>query len=354
MAAPDRRALPNIRAAATVAASMPNLLAIQVLRAVAAIAVVIAHAGLDLNYFGRLPPENTVHWAERGNSGVDLFFVISGFIMVYISGAQFATRGAPLNFFARRLIRIVPLYWIVTTGYVIATSFPAVYALCSYFFIPAARPNGAMLPVVLQGWTLNFEMFFYLLFAVAIVLPRRLAVVALTVVMSGFVIAGVPYYGNPIILEFVFGMFIALARAERLRLPTALCLLLIAAGIAAFLVGLPETGGRVVTWGIPAALIVAGATLGAPLPASPAIAPLVAIGDASYALYLVHPLMTRWIAGAARPLGIDLAQAQAGYLIVAVAASILFGLVVYRIVEKPLLRVLHRMLLRPAQAAAAG
>jgi peptidoglycan/LPS O-acetylase OafA/YrhL len=330
---------------------MPTLLSIQILRAVAAIAVVIAHAGLDLNYFARLSPESAVRWTERGNAGVDLFFVISGFIMVYISAEHFGTRGAPLNFLARRIIRIVPLYWIITTAYIAATRYPVDYALSSYFFIPAARPNGALLPVVVQGWTLNFEMFFYVLFTPAILLPRRLAVGVLAVVMIAFVLARVPYYGDSIIIEFVFGMAIALARGEGLRLPAAVCLLLIAAGVLLFIVGLPPDGGRVVTWGIPAALIVAGATLGPPLPEGPLIAPLVAIGDASYALYLVHPLMTRWIAGASLPLGIDLAQVQAGYLLLAVAASILFGLLVYRIVEKPLLRALHRMLPRPAPAA---
>ena len=151
---------------------MPTILALQILRAVAAVAVVLVHAGIDLSYFGH----TNVTWTTRGNAGVDLFFVVSGFVMVYIASPQFGKREAPVQFFVRRLIRIVPLYWLLTTGYIVAKSYPLAYIAASYLFIPAARPNGVLQPVILQGWTLTYEMFFYLLFAIAILLRRRAAV----------------------------------------------------------------------------------------------------------------------------------------------------------------------------------
>jgi exopolysaccharide production protein ExoZ len=90
---------------------MPVILSIQILRAVAAIGVTLVHAGDALNYWGH----TYVTWTLRGNAGVDMFFVISGFVMVYISWQHFGERYASIPFFMRRTIRIVPLYWLVTT-----------------------------------------------------------------------------------------------------------------------------------------------------------------------------------------------------------------------------------------------
>ena len=119
-----------------------------------------------------------------GNAGVDLFFVISGFVMVYASERMFGRAGGQLQFITRRLIRIVPLYWLVTPLYlVMALAIPAfeksysvASVVASYLFIPWPRLDGIMQPLVGQGWTLNYEMFFYAIFAAAILAPRRIAV----------------------------------------------------------------------------------------------------------------------------------------------------------------------------------
>ncbi len=87
---------------------------IQILRAVAALAVVALHVGHE--GATRLGPRNPLPDFSVGAAGVDLFFVISGFIMVYASDTLFARAGAPATFFTRRLARIVPLYWAATAA----------------------------------------------------------------------------------------------------------------------------------------------------------------------------------------------------------------------------------------------
>ena len=151
---------------------MNQIAIIQVLRAVAALMIVLSHAqndalnealkaGLPFSRVAVLP------W----DAGVDLFFVISGFIMVYASERLFATPGAAGAFIGRRLARIVPLYWVATLvslavlAYVAHLGkhpFPAPPEIASSFgFIPFGRPrDGLARPLVPQGWTLNDELMF--------------------------------------------------------------------------------------------------------------------------------------------------------------------------------------------------
>ena len=99
-----------------------------------------------------------------------MFFVISGFVMVHASEPLFGRADGPRLFWLRRLIRIAPLYWAVTSLYLVLTLLlpdmatshysPGLIA-ASYLFFPFPREDGTMQPVVGLGWTLNYEMFFY-------------------------------------------------------------------------------------------------------------------------------------------------------------------------------------------------
>jgi hypothetical protein len=173
-----------------------------------------------------------------GAAGADLFFVISGFIMVYSSEALFAAPGASRIFFARRLLRIVPLYWAMTLlliGFYLVIGMDltklgisAGSIVASFAFLPYPRISGEMIPVYDLGWTLNCEMFFYAVFACAIVLPRRRAVLCIVFLfaalatlnlMSGPFPQPLAFWCDPLILEFCFGMLIALAYRAGVRLP---------------------------------------------------------------------------------------------------------------------------------------
>ncbi len=135
---------------------------IQTLRALAALSVLFYH-------------ESSTKFTV-GAVGVDIFFVISGFIMGTIG-----YRETPLDFMMKRIIRIVPLYWLVTAAVCLVSLIPGVFhqfscdlpsLLQSLFFIPYVNQAGHIEPLMVPGWTLNYEMFFYAVFAVGLAIRR--------------------------------------------------------------------------------------------------------------------------------------------------------------------------------------
>ncbi len=293
-------------------------------------------------------------------AGVDLFFVISGFVMVYSSERLFGDRASLRTFLTRRAIRIVPLYWTMTSvmlGWVMVRGFAAsdaspIHALASYFFIPYPRPSGPIDPLYGLGWTLNYEMMFYLIFACTLFAPRKIAVaiaslclITMTIIHSLQlpVSREITYLTDPIILEFVFGMAVAVILRTGARLPRGACYLLIglAVAIPSLLLWRPSltwwTGPltRSELWGIPAAVIVAAVVL----VDRPLFVPVlvVALGDASYALYLLHPGVNFIVRhAAARGLFFDAATMPWVYLAASLCVSVVVALATYQWFEKPI------------------
>jgi peptidoglycan/LPS O-acetylase OafA/YrhL len=336
------------------------IIAIQVLRALAAIAVIFTHFQFDLGRM--LNAGNALPNLSLGAAGVDLFFVISGFVMVYASGPMFGRPGGPTRFLTRRLIRIVPLYWLATTLYlVLAFAIPAfeksyslVSVIGSYLFIPLPRLDGVMQPVVGQGWTLNYEMFFYAVFAATVFAPRRIAVALASAVLITAVVAGkllaptsptLAFWLDPIVLEFVFGMAIGLAYREGVRLPQPVAILAILAGFLLFLVMPRYIDSRLISLGLPAAIVVAGAAFGEFSLRSAAWGPLATVGDASYAVYLFHLFPVRAVLMLGAAAGFDIAGNPWPYLAAAVIGAIALGLVIYYLFERPVTGALRRQLL---------
>jgi exopolysaccharide production protein ExoZ len=288
---------------------------IQALRALAAVSVAFVHIAHDDIANGGDPAGifKTITKFFPWDAGVDIFFVISGFVIVHASARLFETRTGPRVFLRRRLTRIVPLYWLMTTAFLAvallsrdqihaAIGGPA-YVLASYLFIPWPRPDGVMQPALGLGWTLNHEMFFYAVFTPFLLLPRRIAVVTAGALLCLIAAIGpalaalnpqLGCWSNPIILEFVFGMEIALITSMRITLPFAARIVLVIAALAAFHLNADGAGIRPLVYGLPAAALVAAAALApAPNALNRAEAWLVRLGDASYALYLVHPFVMR-------------------------------------------------------------
>jgi peptidoglycan/LPS O-acetylase OafA/YrhL len=341
-----------------------NLL-IQMLRGFAALLVVIGHAIHETLVMGpalgRAPLDGSlVHWGL----GVDVFFVISGFIMVYSSQQLFQRPGAWRVFLRRRIIRIVPLYWLLTSlllaGALVAPGLLNVpiagwqHVLASYLFIPSLRTAEEIRPVMALGWTLNLEMFFYLLFAAVLVLPLRRAVLLLAAVLAalatyGFVMAPqqvqLAFWTQSIILEFGFGCLLALAYLRGLRLSLLPAVLVGLTGVIGLL-RLPGLEGgalpEALRWGLPALAIVAAAALydgqaAQGRSSSRLLLAAAAFGNASYSLYLIHPFVLRpmrnlWL----RLVGDGLPLAS--YVAVAAAASCLVAILLYLAVERPMLR----------------
>jgi exopolysaccharide production protein ExoZ len=342
--------------------SSPTLKSIQVLRAVAAIGVLTLHAATEkITFLGGEPGpfKNFL----LGAAGVDLFFVISGFVMVYSSESLFGRTSGPRVFILRRIARIAPLYWAVTAAiilYIYAAHGAQLWAIysplslvASFLFYPYPRIDGFAFPVHLLGWTLNFEMFFYAVFACAILLPRRAAVPAVCVAFAALVVVGrytvlpLPFlfWSNAIILEFCLGMLIALIYREGFRLPAAGAWALGIAACAGYAAAATPSGEwRILFWGLPGAALVASCALSSstwrPGPAGRFFGLL---GDASYSLYLVHPLafpLVRWTAGRL----FDFSAIPWIYAGIAYVAAIAASVVCYLVFERPITRALQRRL----------
>lgn len=364
----------------------------QALRAFAALLVVIHHGQNEAAILAArtgtgFVPSAALPWP----AGVDVFFVISGFIIVHAAGPLYGRPGARGRFVAHRIARLVPLYWLVTGLYLaLGLAAPALLSgesnwpgpatiLASFLFWPAARADGAVLPLYGLGWTLNYEMGFYALFALGLGLSRRGAVAWLAgalalLVLAGRLLPGSPvplaFWSDPIVLEFALGAGLALARAEGFGLGSLARLALAGAGLIGLAAAPAEPSLRLLAWGLPAALLVAAAVLGrdepdgapagpldAPLDsplARSAPAPLLAVaerlGDASYALYLLHPFVLRGARELLLRTGLASALGAGPSLILMVALTLPAALLVHRFVERPLTRRVRRRL-DPATAA---
>jgi exopolysaccharide production protein ExoZ len=335
-----------------------TVIPIQILRGLAAMAVVAAHAAENLDRFS-IAPGAFQHFA-LGAAGVDLFFVISGFVMVYASEPLFGSSSGALTFFCHRLIRIVPLYWLVTALYVsvatfaprFATAYPVTTIATSLLFIPIPRSDGIVQPVIGQGWTLNYEMFFYAIFAVAVILPRRPAVILASVTLGiavqfGCLFAPLPstvsFWTDPIVLEFVAGMFLGLIYRQGAKLSPLLGAGMIVSGIILFVlgdfIGLTQ---RLLAWGAPAALVVAGATFGRFSLRGPVWHAFVVLGNASYALYLVHMFPLRALVPLASWLHLHVAHWIWLYALAAITAPVLAAVLVHYAFERPVTKALRR------------
>ncbi len=268
---------------------------IQVLRGITALFIVLEH----------------VRFLNCGAFGVDVFFCISGFMIML------STHKSTKHFLAKRLIRIVPLYYLMTLfTFFLLIFFPDIFAestanveflIKSLLFIPFDI-GGAIQPLMRIGWTVNCELFFYLVFGIALQISHRFRglICGLFCTMLVFLVHFFPtdsvilsFYGNPVMLEFVFGMLCYYAAwglyelHRKGRLPR-ICLPLSILAVVGIYLGLLITKPTINTlglrrpyvWGLPAAgLVLAFFILGCfrKMPAS-----LVNLGNISFSLYLLH------------------------------------------------------------------
>ena len=200
---------------------------IHYLRAITALGVVIFHSLDDTG------------WSFTfGAGGIHLFFAISGFLMLSIAQGRPRTAGA---FLKDRIVRIVPLYWIATLVAVFSTFwFPGYFwqatrapliVAKSLLFIPQIGPEGGVYPVLYQGWTLQYEMFFYAIFSFCLLLPRAARIPIISGILISLAVAGIALeptdpllktYTDPMCLDFLAGVWAAGLVRIRLSPRTAL------------------------------------------------------------------------------------------------------------------------------------
>src|SRR3954470_13961509 len=325
------------------------LVHVQILRFLAALAVVAFHA-LGLAPKGYEVPESALSLAlSYGGHGVDLFFVISGFIIFYTTRAATLT---PADFLRRRIERIAPLYFFVILAFtLLAIALPAVFGtpgwytprhiLKSLAFI--SFTDGAP-PVIAVGWSLEYEMYFYLAAALLMALTREVwrNIVVLFSALAIFgqlpgVSAALGHYAfftDPMILEFVLGVIAGhLFVHRRIDRP-----MLIATGCALAAVLAGDPFNRAIVAGIPAACLVAAAAFVSRKRAHPSWPErvLARLGDASYSIYLAQ-VETVSLAGIA---GANLLPAIPPLFLLSCPSSIVvaLGLLLNILVERPLLQ----------------
>ncbi len=326
---------------------------IQYLRALAALSVVTYHASVRVS---ENLPEAANAALYLGHGGVDLFFVISGFIMWTIGHA------APQNpgvFLLRRAIRVIPPYWIASLcwlGLMLAMGVQwyvvdLPHVVYSLLFIPHWSPTfpEKFWPMLVPGWTLLFEMFFYAVFAITLLAPPKRRLAVLTGSLAALVVLGLvaptgsavlQAYTSPLLLEFLAGVLIAeLWRrglcSARFGAGAILLGLLVLVILSPLAVPDQTSWGRPLTFGLAGALIVWGAlSLESRLPDWPLLERL---GDGSYAIYLFHLFVVTALSQIwSRMPGGDTGVAAWAFILLCLGAATALGLWLFTHLERPL------------------
>lgn len=365
-----------------------QLNSIQYLRGIAALLVVICHGFAFRNIIGVTVQEPSESLQYFGAIGVDIFFIISGFIITFTAGSAVGTSAA-IEFGKKRFIRIVPVYYIASALYLVryvsGAIFPFIppahvvinkYTILKTITILPLFDKGEPWPTVLTlAWTLSYEFLFYLIFSALILFKFRNRnvwllgiIIALTLLGTIFPTHNIQweFSTNYMILEFGFGVLLCLLykRLQHLNfyLPAIITALSLSAFILLILFGNKEIAGyglelfgftpiyRVILWGIPSALFVFGIVFMEK--AKPGLMKgnktMLLLGNASYSVYLTHGLTFM-------AMGLLLNHftflkhllPQDLFLIICIALALITGVLFYKYVEKPLLTLLNLLLLKP-------
>ena len=346
---------------------------VQALRGIAILMVLAFHVGgYEARVFG---PAAILHGlTTRGQAGVDLFFVISGFVIVAISCGKSREKESPGTFLLRRAARIYPLYWFYTAIYVPIFVYRPdlmnrpegtgkVDLIRSALLVP-----GPDVPLVGQGWTLVHEIYFYVVFAIALTQPpqRRKRVltgwallVAILYCAGGQLTRESPFFAlvtNPMTFEFLIGCAIGYAFFEfgfsRFATQAFLAFGIVLVAAVYFPAASDLNFYRVLVYMPPAALLLYGA---ASIEARSRIlfpGPLRFIGDVSYSIYLSHMFVLSCVKKAFTSLNWQHTQIQdALFLACCSVAAISTGAASYYWIEKPLLRISYGLVTRKQDAS---
>jgi exopolysaccharide production protein ExoZ len=357
--------------------SAPNrtFLGIQMLRGVAALMVVVHHA--TLSWATVVDPVRMPYAWMNGAAGVDIFFVLSGFVMYVSTVGREQTTHPARSFLERRFLRVVPLYWLATALVLVKVFVenrnPALrilsspphlqpaYILSSFFLFPYKNSQGTVQPLLIVGWTLIYEMFFYLLFSVPLGLKIGVARF-LTPVMVLLSVVGifakdswptVMWLASPLLLEFLSGLLLGVMVVRGVSLHSRLWIPLALASSAYifFFAKWQSNLGRVVFWGIPAFLLVLAVVGIDSLRGRLWPGWILAVGDASYSLYLMHLLIFSFLMKLLVRFHV-LAPGASSWdrelltVVLLVTPSVLISIAIFRWVDSPMTRILRRRLLR--------
>ncbi|RIX27014.1 acyltransferase family protein [Sphingomonas edaphi] len=309
---------------------------IQFMRAFAAMNVVFFHA-LGMALAKKMNVTALATFEGWGANGVDVFFVISGFIMAYTVHERQKTAR---DFITSRLVRVVPFYWLITTITLgLAIAMPRLFAdlhlsteyvISSYAF--TSMSVGYQYPLLSVGWTLEYEMLFYILFAAGLLLGRQRG----AMLFSSAALAALAMMGalDWIAVEFCMGvgcyLIYRLGSKRNFRhwllIHISGWILLLLSAIVDFQVH------RAIVWGLPATIIL----LSSLFIAQNSNKTIIMIGDASYSIYLTHLFVLGfWFTFFERFFPIINGDAA---VFVTVVVSCFAGVLAWRYIEIPITR----------------
>jgi peptidoglycan/LPS O-acetylase OafA/YrhL len=361
------------------AAIRPVLTSLQVVRGLAASMVVLHHtlrAVIATIQTENIPDQiltPSPAFVQFGAAGVDIFFVLSGFLMVMIAaGKDWEVR--PSEFLKNRLVRVWPLYAtisLVSLSAAVAKSIKSgelAYNLhplriASIFFIPSYDQDGRLQPIIGPGWTLIYEVMFYAMFAVALLAPKRMLLPTLCGLIAATFLIGHSFdqglirelFGNDLLFEFIMGALLAYG-VHRLEVAKVLPWVISSAVIVLIADWQGADLPRSVAYGIPSTSVFACALAMENQIKWPRF--LKALGDASYSLYLIHMLIVGQFANRLLNMMAKIQPAEnfalwssvIGTLMIAIIAAF----VCHRYLEKPLIRIAQGLLAGRAAVRARG
>jgi exopolysaccharide production protein ExoZ len=329
-----------------------EIVSVQYLRAIAAIMIVLFH----IPFIHKVPGVHVNGDSHVLNAGVDIFFVVSGFIMWY------TTRGrklSPYRFMLNRLLRIVPLYWIVTIlmltilllkpDLLKSSTFNSFHILSSFFFLPWPHPvfSSEIWPLVIPGWSLNYEIFFYIIFCFSLSMTTGQSLVYQCTVFGAILLSASfsgnytirEFYGDAIILEFLLGVLLGALVTNGYRLSARKSLFLLAASIFLIFASSLWHWPRFFQWGIPACGIVAGVVFYELSHKVPQVKWLKTLGDASYSIYLLHGMLIALMVKLSSSVGFENAISLSDRIMLTsmlIFLSCAVGVLSFFLIEKPL------------------
>lgn len=292
-------------------------------------------------------------------SAVDLFFIISGFVMVAVSQGQFRHQYAIQNFIYHRLTRIFPAYWfyffillviyLIKPNLINASQAHQVNLLESFFLLPQDK-----LPLIAVGWTLTYELYFYMVFACFLALPEKYFRYAIAVWASIILIVtfSTPNFSsptlqvifNPLTLEFIAGcvigrlLYAGIHKYGSFFLVFGSTLLIINYLLYRQFIShtVPDGLLRVCLYGIPQACIVYAA-VALEIRRNYFSKLLVLLGDSSYSTYLTHVMVLSVLGRLWNIIFIPNKFIMIMAFITMVVSCLVFGYISYRLLEKPLI-----------------
>ncbi|HEV7783319.1 MAG TPA: acyltransferase [Chitinophagaceae bacterium] len=347
---------------------VPAINSIQVIRGLACVLVVLHHGGENTKIIFDIP--FLFDFFKFGYAALDIFFVLSGFIITYTSMPHIGEKENLGNFLKRRFVRIYPIYWLIISGFLVVQALvPAYYKTLYPLEFSTLLSTYLILPqhIMVNGvsWSLTYEIFFYLLFPMAFLIKsKKLLVVILSVCTLSLLIFTLFFSANvemgkvlflvafPMNIEFLMGVFAAILYTH---IPPKYSVHYIITGLVLFCIGSALINydlnmmrllvNRIFYFGIPSMLIIMGVAVfesNGKTKKFPRI--LIDLGDASYSLYLLHLPVLVALLKIVQMKGITNAVLIQVLLVVFIIAICFGSILFYKKVERPLVRRINRLL----------